>query len=44
MSDKAYKTFIDNAGRNIFGAVASETETELTVENPVVIMVQQQQN
>lgn len=44
MSDKAYKTFIDNAGRNIFGAVASETDTELTIENPVVIMVQQQQN
>jgi len=41
---KTYKTFIDNAGRSIFGSITSETDTDLTVQNPVMITVQQQEN
>ena len=45
MSDnKNYITFIDSAGRSIFGAVTEETEQSLKVENPVMIIVQQQEN
>ena len=45
MSDsKDYKVFIDNAGRCLFGEVASETDSSLEVKNPVMITVQQQQN
>ena len=43
MQNKTYKTFIDNAGRSIFGSIAAESDTEITVENPVMITVQQQQ-
>ena len=43
-NNKTYKTFIDNAGRSIYGAVKEETDTTLVVENPVMITVQQQQN
>ena len=44
MSDTKYTTFIDNAGRAIFGVVQSETQDSITVENPVMIVVNQQQN
>lgn len=44
MSDKKYNTFIDTAGRSIFGVVAEETDTTVKLENPVMIMVQQQEN
>ena len=44
MSDTNYTTFIDNAGRAIFGAVQSETQDSITVKNPVMIVVNQQQN
>lgn len=43
MSDKKYITFIDNAGRSIFGTKAAETKTSLTIENPVMIHVAQQE-
>ena len=43
-NDTTYKTFIDNAGRSIYGQVAAETDTTITVQNPVMITVQQQQN
>jgi len=43
-NNKTYKTFIDNAGRSIYGAVKEETDSSLVVENPVMITVQQQQN
>ncbi len=44
MSDTSYTTFIDAAGRTIFGAKVAESDSTVTVENPVVIMVQQQEN
>ena len=44
MSDKKYTTFIDNAGRSIFGILSSETDQTITVENPVMIHVAQQEN
>jgi|TARA_A100001015_G_C14797952_1_gene635737 hypothetical protein len=44
MSDKKIITFIDNAGRNILGVVSSEDDSNVKVENPVMITVQQQQN
>lgn len=44
MSDKKYITFIDNAGRSIFGTTVTDNESILEVENPVMIMVQQQEN
>ena len=45
MSDKnTYVTFIDHAGRSIFGVVTKETKTEIEVQNPVMISVQQQEN
>ncbi len=44
MADKNYTTFIDNAGRAIFGEVNSDTKDSLQVKNPVMITVQQQQN
>jgi hypothetical protein len=43
MSDKTYITFIDNAGRSIFGEVKDESKTLIDV-NPVMIAVQQQQD
>lgn len=44
MSEKKYTTFIDNAGRSIFGINSSETDETITVENPVMIHVAQQEN
>jgi len=44
MSDINYTTFIDNAGRAIFGAVEEETQDTIKVKNPVMIAVNQQQN
>ena len=44
MSDTNYITFIDNAGRTIFGEVAEENDISIAVKNPVMIMVNQQQN
>jgi hypothetical protein len=44
MSDTNYTTFIDNAGRTLFGVKAAETDCTITVKNPVMISVQQQQN
>lgn len=44
MSDKKYITFIDNAGRAIFGVNSEETSDTVKVENPVMIIVNQQQN
>jgi len=44
MSEINYTTFIDNAGRSIFGINSSETKTTITVENPVMIHVAQQEN
>lgn len=43
-NDTTYKTFIDNAGRSIYGQVSAETDSTITVQNPVMITVQQQQN
>ena len=44
MAEKNYITFIDNAGRALFGEVSTETDSSLQVKNPVMITVQQQQN
>ena len=44
MSETKYTTFIDNAGRSIFGINSSETDQTITVENPVMIHVAQQEN
>ena len=44
MSDKNYITFIDNAGRSIFGVSAEDTDSSIKVNNPVMILVQQQEN
>jgi hypothetical protein len=44
MEEKTYITFIDNAGRSIFGALAEETSDAIKVQNPVMIGVQQQEN
>ena len=44
MSDKNYTTFIDSAGRNIFGEALEETDSNIKVGNPVMILVQQQEN
>jgi hypothetical protein len=44
MEETKYSTFIDNAGRSIFGEVAAETPDTLQLKNPVMITVQQQQN
>jgi len=44
MSDKNYTTFIDNAGRSIFGVSVEDTDSIIKVKNPVMILVQQQEN
>ena len=44
MEEQTYITFIDNAGRSIFGALAEATEKAIKVQNPVMIGVQQQEN
>ena len=44
MSEKTYITFIDSAGRNIFGESLADTDTNVKVGNPVMILVQQQEN
>ena len=44
MSNLNYTTFIDNAGRAIFGQIESETDDSIKVKNPVMIAVNQQQN
>ena len=44
MSNINYTTFIDNAGRAIFGQIESETDDSIKVRNPVMIAVNQQQN
>ena len=43
MADKKYITFIDSVGRAIFGVNTSETDDTITVQNPVMITVQQQE-
>ena len=40
--DKKYVTIIDTTGRNILGVLSSETTTELTIANPVMVLVQPQ--
>ena len=42
MADKKYITFIDSVGRAIFGVNTSENDESITVQNPVMITVQQQ--
>lgn len=44
MEEEKYITFIDNAGRSIFGALTVETSDTVQVRNPVMIGVQQQEN
>ena len=44
MEEQTYITFIDNAGRSIFGALVEATERTIKVQNPVMIGVQQQEN
>jgi|TARA_R110000850_G_scaffold260540_8_gene387871 hypothetical protein len=43
MADKKYITFIDSVGRAIFGVNTSENDESITVQNPVMITVQQQE-
>lgn len=40
--DKTYVTILDNTGRNILGVNSNETDTEITITNPVMITVQPQ--
>jgi hypothetical protein len=42
MSDKKYISFIDNAGRALFGVLKDETDTTVSIQSPVMIGVQQQ--
>jgi hypothetical protein len=44
MSDKTYITFIDNSGRSILGTTAEDTVDTLKVNDPVMVLVQQQEN
>jgi hypothetical protein len=44
MSDKTYITFIDNSGRAILGVAAEDTADILKIDNPVMVLVQQQEN
>ena len=44
MSDKTYITFIDNSGRSILGTTAGDTADTLKVNDPVMVLVQQQEN
>ena len=44
MLDKKYTTFIDNAGRAIFGELYDDKSDTLVVKNPVMITVQQGEN
>lgn len=39
---KNYVTIIDNTGRNILGTLNKETDTEITINDPVMILVQPQ--
>ena len=39
---KTYVTIIDSTGRNILGVQKAQTATTLTIENPVMILVQPQ--
>jgi hypothetical protein len=43
MTDK-HIVIIDNIGRNIIGRVTSETDTTLTIHNPVIVFVQPEQS
>lgn len=43
MTDKKYTTFIDNAGRTVFGEEVSKGDY-IQVKNPVMITVQPQQD
>jgi len=40
--DNKYVTIIDNTGRNILGIVSEETDSTITLSNPVMISVQPQ--
>ena len=44
MLDKTYITFIDNSGRAILGVAAEDTADILKIDNPVMVLVQQQEN
>jgi len=41
---KSYITFIDNSGRNILGVKGASTGDEITVQNPVMVLVQPTQD
>lgn len=42
--NEKHVALIDHVGRNIIGKLASETDTTITIQNPVILHVQPQQN
>ena len=43
MADKQYKTIVDHIGRTVIGNVVKEDSKTLTLNNPVIIHVQPDQ-
>lgn len=44
MSDTKHVAIIDHIGRNIIGKLVGETDTTLTINNPVILHVQPEPN
>ena len=44
MKEKKHIVIIDNIGRNIIGKLVNETDTTLTLHNPVIVFVQPEQS
>lgn len=42
--EKKYKIIVDHVGRNVVGVVTEETDTTLTINNPVMVVIQPQAN
>jgi hypothetical protein len=43
MKENTHIVIIDNIGRNIIGKLVGETDTTLTLHNPIIVFVQPQQ-
>ena len=39
---KKYKIIVDHVGRNVVGVLVNETDTEITLENPIMVAIQPQ--
>lgn len=42
--EKKYKIIVDHVGRNVVGVVTEETDTTLTLNNPIMVVIQPQAN